>query len=272
MKGLEGKVAIVTGGAESIGKSVAKAFCEAGVKTVICARRAEVGEAAAAELGDNCMFVRADIANDDDIKNLVAKTVEKFGGIDFIITVAAVYMDDGIASTRDQWKTTLNINVAGGALLVQEALPYLKESKGAAIVNYGSISARIAQGNRWTYPASKAAIHQLTRSQSLDLAQYGIRANTVSAGMTWSVPVAMLSGGNREIADKVAAKFQPLGRCVDAEEVADATLFLCSDHASFISGADLPVDGGYCALGPEGTGSVMMDLIQESGIDPSQLG
>ncbi len=270
MKGLTGKVAIVTGGAESIGKDVAQAFCDAGVKTVICSRRADVGEAAAAELGENCHYVQADIASDSDIKKLVATTVEVHGQIDFIVPVAAVYMDDGIASTREQWDTSFTINVTGGALLVQEALPYLKESKGAAIVNFGSISARVAQGNRWTYPATKAAIHQLTRSQALDLAQFGIRANTVSAGMTWSVPVATLACGNRETADKVAAKYQPLGRCVNAEEVADAVLFLCSEHASFISGADLPVDGGYCALGPEGTGSVMGDLIQASGWTPPQ--
>ncbi len=270
MKGLKGKVAIVTGGAESIGKDVARAFCEAGVKTVICSRRADVGEAAAAELGENCLYVQADIGSDDDIEKLVAATVEAHGQIDFIVPVAAVYMDDGIASTRQQWDMTFSVNVAGGAILVQQALPYLKESSGAAVVNFGSISARVAQGNRWTYPASKAAIHQLTRSQSLDLAQFGIRANTVSAGMTWSVPVAMLSNDSRELADQAAAKYQPLGRCVNPEEVADAVLFLCSDHASFISGADLPVDGGYCALGPEGTGSVMADLIQASGWTPPQ--
>jgi NAD(P)-dependent dehydrogenase (short-subunit alcohol dehydrogenase family) len=271
MKGLQGKTAIITGGAESIGKAVAKAFVDAGVNVVICARRKEVGEAAAAELGPTCKYVQADIANDADIDNLVAQTVEAFGGIDFVIPVAAVYMDQGAASTRQEWEASFNINVTGGAILVQKALPYLKESKGAAIVNFGSISARIAQGNRWTYPATKAAIHQLTRSQSLDLAQFGIRANTVSAGITWSVPVAMLAGDDRKLADEIVAKYQPLGRCVEAEEVADACLFLCSDHSSFISGADLPVDGGYCALGAEGTGSVMVDMCQASGINPADL-
>jgi NAD(P)-dependent dehydrogenase (short-subunit alcohol dehydrogenase family) len=271
MKGLEGKTAIITGGAESIGKAVAKSFVDAGVNVVICARRKEIGEATALELGERCRFVQADIAKDEDIDNLVAQTVEAFGGIDFIIPVAAVYMDEGAASSRQQWQDSFNINVSGGAILVQKALPYLKESKGAAVVNFGSISARIAQGNRWTYPATKAAIHQLTRSQSLDLAQFGIRVNTVSAGVTWSVPVAMLSGNDRELADKIVAKYQPLGRCVEAEEVADACLFLCSDHASFISGADLPVDGGYCALGSEGTGSVMFDMCQASGINPADM-
>jgi NAD(P)-dependent dehydrogenase (short-subunit alcohol dehydrogenase family) len=272
MKGLEGKVAIVTGGAESIGKDIAKAFVDAGVKTVINSRRAEVGEAAAAELGANCHYVQADMAKDEDLKKLVEETVEKFGGIDFIVPCAAVYMDDGINSTRDQWEKTFSINLAGTAILVKEALPHLQKSQNASIVNIGSISQRIAQGNRWTYPSSKGAIMQMTRSMSLDLGKMGIRANNVSPGITWSVPVAAISGNNRQLADEIAAKYQPLGRCADGEEVAEAVLFLCSDHAKFINGADLPVDGGYCALGPEGTGSVMMDMIAASGIDPSQLG
>ena len=100
MKGLQDKVAIVTGGAESIGKDVAKAFCDAGVRTVICSRRSDVGEATAGELGANCYYIQADIDNDDDIKKLVDGTISKFGQIDFVIPVAAVYMDDGIASTR----------------------------------------------------------------------------------------------------------------------------------------------------------------------------
>jgi NAD(P)-dependent dehydrogenase (short-subunit alcohol dehydrogenase family) len=152
---------------------------------------------------------------------------------------------------------SFNINVIGGSMLVQKALPYLKQSDGAAVVNFGSISARISQANRWTYPVTKAAIHQLTRSQALDLANYGIRVNTVAAGITWSVPVAGLSQGNRQLADDVVAAYQPLGRLAEAEEVADAVLFLCSDNASFITGADIPVDGGYSSMGPEARVSVM---------------
>lgn len=233
LRGLTGKVAIVTGGADSIGAAVAKALHAAGVNTVIAARSADKGEAMAAELGEGALYHRTDIGNDADLDSLVAATVEKFGGIDFIITVAAVYDDAGIDSTREQWHNTLNVNVCGGALLAQKALPYLQKSSGAAIVNFGSISARISQANRWTYPVSKAAIHQLSRSQSLDLAPFGIRANTVSAGVTWSVPVAGLTQGRRDIADEVVAQYQPLGRLVEAEEVADAVLFLCSDNASF---------------------------------------
>ncbi len=257
LTGLAVKTAIVTGGADSIGAAVTRALHAAGVNTVIAARSADKGAAIASELGEGALYHQADIGRDEDIDSLVEATVSAFGGIDFIVTVAAVYDDDGENSTREQWLNSFNVNVIGGSMLVQKALPYLKQSEGAAVVNFGSISARISQANRWTYPVTKAAIHQLTRSQALDLANYGIRVNTVAAGITWSVPVAGLMQNNRELADELAATWQPLGRLAEAEEVADAVLFLCSDRASFITGADIPVDGGYSSMGPEARISCM---------------
>jgi NAD(P)-dependent dehydrogenase (short-subunit alcohol dehydrogenase family) len=257
IRGLSGKVAIVTGGADSIGAAVSRALHAAGVKTVIAARSADKGAAITAELGEGSLYHQTDIGRDEDIDSLIAATVKQFGGIDYIVTVATVYDDAGEESTREQWMNSFNINVIGGSMLVQKALPWLKKSTGAAVVNFGSISARISQANRWTYPVTKAAIHQLTRSQALDLSNYGIRVNTVAAGITWSVPVAGLMQNNRELADELAATWQPLGRLAEAEEVADAVLFLCSDNASFITGADIPVDGGYSSMGPEARVSCM---------------
>jgi NAD(P)-dependent dehydrogenase (short-subunit alcohol dehydrogenase family) len=207
------------------------------------------------------VFCRADIGKDEDVKALVAETVEQFGGIDFIVNVAAVYDDDGPDSTREQWLNSMNINVIGQAILVQEARPYLAKSESASVVNFGSISAAIAQANRWTYPVSKGAIHQLTRNMALDLAAEGIRVNTLCAGVTWSAPVAGLSRDDRELADEVCAIYQPLGRAVNAEEVADGVLFLCSSHSSFVTGTELVVDGGYGALGPEGRESIMGTMM-----------
>jgi NAD(P)-dependent dehydrogenase (short-subunit alcohol dehydrogenase family) len=257
IRGLAGKTAIVTGGADSIGAAVSRALHAAGVNTVIAARSVDKGEAIAAELGEGALYHRADIGKDEDVDSLIQATVDAYGGIDFIICVAAVYDDAGEESTREQWMNSFNINVVGGSLLVQKAIPYLKNSDNAAVVNFGSISARISQANRWTYPVTKAAIHQLTRSQALDLANYGIRVNTLSAGITWSVPVAGLMQNNRELADELAATYQPLGRLVEAEEVADGVLFLCSENSSFITGVDLPIDGGYSAMGPEARISCM---------------
>ncbi|NIB40395.1 SDR family oxidoreductase [Pseudomaricurvus alkylphenolicus] len=262
MKGLQDKVAIVTGGAASIGEAVTRALYGAGTKVVIAARSTDVGEALASDLGAGAVFQRTDLQRDEDIKALVGRALEEFGQIDFVVNVAALYDDDGMASSRQQWVDTFNTNVFGHALLVNEAQPYLAKSTGGAVVNFGSISAAIAQAGRWTYPVSKAAIHQLTRNMALDLAKDRVTVNTILAGITWSVPVAGLTENNRQIADEVVSNYQPLGRVVEAEEVADAVLFLCSDHARFITGAEIPVDGGYSALGPEATESCMVAMMR----------
>jgi NAD(P)-dependent dehydrogenase (short-subunit alcohol dehydrogenase family) len=109
----------------------------------------------------------------------------------------------------------------------------------------------VAQTGRWLYPVSKAAILQLTRNQAMDLAAEGIRVNAVSPGWTWSNIMDQLTGGDRAKTDRVAAPFHLLGRVAHPEEVANAVMFLCSDEASFITGTDICVDGGYSAMGPE---------------------
>ena len=250
MKGLADKVAIITGGATMIGAAVAKAFVEAGAKAVMADINEEGGKAAAKDIGDGALFLRTDVTSDGDLKACVDFAVEKFGRLDFVVNAAATYEDDGMNSTREQFLNALNVNVAGGFMLVQFAREHLKKNKGA-VVNFGSISAKVAQPGRCLYPMSKGAIHQLTRNEALLLSEDGIRVNTVSPGWTWSSIISGIVGGDRELVDKAAAPFHMPGRIGNPEEVADAVLFLCSDQASFITGADIPVDGGYTALGPE---------------------
>ncbi|GAB1381653.1 SDR family oxidoreductase [Pararhodobacter aggregans] len=247
MRGLDGKVAIVPGGATKIGRAVVAAFREAGVRVMVADIDAESGQAMVAE---GVGFTRCDLRSDDDIAALVQATRDAYGRIDFLVNVACSYLDNGADSPRSEWLEALDVNLVGSVMLMQAARKDLAATKGA-IVNFGSISARVAQTGRWLYPVSKAAILQLTRNQAMDLAPEGIRVNAVSPGWTWSNIMDQLTGGDRAKTDTVAAPFHLLGRTGNPEEVASTVLFLCSDEASFITGTDIRVDGGYTAMGPE---------------------
>lgn len=247
MRGLEGKVAIVPGGATKIGAAIVKAFQAAGTKVMVADINAEAG---ATLVGDGVAFKETDLRDDAQIAALVEATKAEFGRIDFLVNVACSYLDNGADSTRAEWLESLDVNIVGSVMLMQAAREELARN-GGAIVNFGSISARVAQTGRWLYPVSKAAILQLTRNQAMDLAGDGIRVNAVSPGWTWSNIMDELTGGNREKTDSVATPFHLLKRTGHPEEVASAVLFLCSDEAGFITGTDIRVDGGYTAMGPE---------------------
>lgn len=250
MSEFAGKVAIVSGGATLIGEAVAKAFAEAGARAVIADVNEDGGTEAAERIGASVRFHRTDLKDDAEIGDLVETVVKTEGRIDYLINVACTYLDNGAESTRAEWLEAFNVNVVGSVMLMQAARPHLAETRGA-IVNFGSISSRIAQTGRWLYPVSKAAILQLTRNQAMDLAPDGIRVNAVSPGWTWSAIMVELTGDDRDKTDRVAAPFHLERRVGDAEEVANTVLFLCSQKASFINGTDIRVDGGYTAMGPE---------------------
>lgn len=245
------KVAIVSGGATLIGVECARALLGGGFRVALADINEADGNAAASELGADALFVKTDITSDADIDNCLERVTERWGGVDALINVACTYLDNGIASGREDWLTALNVNVVGGAIFAHKVTPLMQARGGGAIVNFGSISGKVAQPGRMLYAVSKAAILGMTRNQALHLAGTGIRVNSVSPGWTWSNVIRDFSGNDRAKADRVAAPFHLTGRLVDAEEVGRTVAFLCSDAASGINGADIAVDGGYTAIGPE---------------------
>jgi NAD(P)-dependent dehydrogenase (short-subunit alcohol dehydrogenase family) len=246
-----GKVAIVTGGATSIGAAIVGAFHAAGAAVVIADIDAAPGQALAARLGERALFQATDVTDDAAIAACVAAALARFGGIDILVNNACTFLDKGLQSSRAEWLRSLDVNLVGGAIMLREAAPHLRRRGGGAVVNFSSIAGKHGQRGRALYPAAKAAILQLTRNAAMELAADGIRVNAVSPGWTWSATIERLSRGDRAKADRIAADYHPLGRVADAEDVARAVLFLCSDDARHITGVDLPVDGGYAMSGPD---------------------
>ncbi len=248
---MRGKSAIVTGGATLIGAGVVRALHQAGVRVVVADINAEAGQALADELGEGVLFSRTDITDDAQVAACVALAAERHGGVNYLVNLACSYLDDGIASPREDWLASLNVNLVSAVMVLKAVRPHFQQAGGGAVVNFTSISSGVAQTGRWLYPVGKAAMVQLTRSMAMDLAGEGVRVNSVSPGWTWSAIMDQLTGGDRAKTDRVAAPFHLLRRVGDPAEVANVVLFLCSDMASFVTGADYACDGGYSAMGPE---------------------
>lgn len=263
MKGIEGKVAIITGSASGIGIGLVNAFVAAGVKVVAADIQEEVGREHAAKLGANCHFQPTDLRRDEQIDRLVAVASERFGGIDFLINCACTYTDEGVNSTRATWLDGLNVNLVSHIILLKAALPYLRKSSSASVVNFTSESAHVGLPGRWVYPTSKSAIEQVTRAQAIDLAADGIRVNAVMPGWTWSSKVDLAPPSLQDRVRAWTSRFHMLGRAGRPEEVADVVLFVCSDHAKFMTGSVIKVDGGHSAMGPQGREEILPTRLMD---------
>jgi len=251
------KAAIVTGGASGIGAATVQEFAEGGAAVAIFDINAGLGTElteALREAGHNVEFFRVDVSDAEACLQAVQEFAGRQGRLDCLVNSAVSFIGKGLTSTTEDWERSLGVNVRGCANMAKACYPAMQASGGGAIVNISSISGHIAQPDRWTYNASKGAILALTRCQALDMAPAKIRVNVVSPGWTWTPEVAKAAEGNREKWEPIWARFSILRRLGEAREVARAILFLCSDDASFITGAELPVDGGYMALGTEGHG------------------
>ncbi|WP_223461971.1 SDR family oxidoreductase [Pseudomonas sp. GL-RE-19] len=246
---LNGKVAIITGSTQGLGVDIAKQMLSAGAKVMLVGRNAVAGRSLVDELGEASDFCACNVELDEDIDDCIESTLARFGRIDILVNNACMYVDKGIDSTREQWHQTLSVNLISSAIFSQKVSPHLTE--GGVIINMGSTGGKFGAAGRALYPASKAAIIQMTKNFAVTLAPKNIRVLCVSPAWTWSPSVAELSGDSIELADAVGAALHPLGRIGRGKEVAKVVTFLCTDSASWMTGVDIPVDGGFSILGPD---------------------
>ena len=250
------KVVIVTGGSSGIGQAIALALAREGATVGWTSLPADVaeGEEAFAKAGLEGVSFGGDMGDEGFCESTVATMNERYGRVDLLVNNAFSFIAVGTDGNREDWKRSFDVGLFAYAKMTQLVQESMKVNGGGSIVNITSISGVIAQPNRWTYNAGKGAVNQLTRCAALDLAPMGIRVNSVSPGWIWTRENDKAAGYDREKYDKIWGDFCMMRRMGKTEEVASAVLFLLSDAASFITGTDLPVDGGYQGLGPEGLG------------------
>jgi NAD(P)-dependent dehydrogenase (short-subunit alcohol dehydrogenase family) len=248
---LAGKVAIVTGGAQGIGRGISEVYAEAGADVAILDCDVERGTATASELG--LLFVEADVSDEQSVERALDRVVAEHGALHVLVNNAAIFVLKGIEASVEDWQRVLAVNVVGPALMAKHAVPHIRRAGGGAIVNVGSVSSFIAQKGMLTYNASKAAIAEMTRCMALDLVEDNIRVNGVCPGAVWSSQVQRLAAEQGLTREQAALQpnlgaDQIMKRIADPREIGYAALFLASDEASFMTGANVMVDAGWTAL------------------------
>ncbi len=247
----EGKVAIITGGTSGIGTSTAEAFAKEGAKVVVAGRREDKGNEVVEGIGKNggeAIFVQTDVLKADDIKNMVAKTIDAFGRLDFAVNNAGVeqYFKPLAEQTEEVYNLVMDTNVKGVWMSIREEIPAMLETGGGAIVNTSSIAGVVGLANGPIYSASKHAVIGLTKSIALDFAKQNIRVNVVLPAAIETPMIDRFTRGQEE-AYRYFESLHPIGRVGKPKEIADACVWLCSEKSSFVTGSSIRVDGGFTA-------------------------
>jgi NAD(P)-dependent dehydrogenase (short-subunit alcohol dehydrogenase family) len=240
---LQGKIAIITGGTSGIGLATAKRFVAEGAHVFIMGRRRAELDAAVKQIGGKVTGVQGDIAKLADLDRLYQKVKETEGQIDVVFANAGVgeVVPFGAVST-EHFDQTFNVNVRGTLFTVQKALPMLRD--GGSIILTGSIASVKGLPGFGVYSASKAAIRSLVRTWTLELKDRKIRANVISPG---TIDTPIVAGMPKEAIDQIVSSI-PMGRMGEADEIANAALFLASDDSTFVTGIELFVDGGTAQI------------------------
>ena len=244
---LKDKTAIITGGGSGIGLATARAFCKEGAKVILFGRRKEKLISAADELGDSVLIVQGDMTHNDDLDQLINKTLNNFKGIDILVNSAGLYNGAPLHEISDsQWDGMMDINIRSVFQLTRRVLPIMMTQKSGSIVHISSILGLIAVPQVAAYNVSKGALNQFSRSIAVEYGSYGIRSNSICPGLIETDMTADLMKDASLMQEW--SKEYPIGRFGKPEDVASACLFLASDESSFITGTVLPVDGGFTAL------------------------
>ena len=246
---LEGKVALVTGGNSGIGLATAKQFVNEGAYVFITGRREAELAAAKKQIGKNVTAIKGDVSNLDDLDRLFAQIKKEKGRIDIVFANAGVSRYAPIGTiTEDFFDSIFDINVKGVLFTVQKALPLLRDG-GSIILNASIVGSKGLSSNS-VYSATKAAVRSFARTWTTDLKDRGIRVNAISPGPidTPGLSELLASSETGEQRKKMISNTVPLGRFGTPEEIAKAVVFLASDDASYITGIELFVDGGFAQV------------------------
>jgi len=251
MNEFQGKVALVTGGTSGIGRAAAVAYAREGAKVVVAGRRAAEGEETVRLVraqGREALFVPTDVSLEAQVKNLIGRTLEQFGRLDFAFNNAGIEQvpTPFLEQTEETYDQVMDINVKGVWLSMRHEIPAMLKSGGGAIVNTSSGLGVIALAGVEIYVASKHAVIGLTKSAALEFGNQGIRINAVLPAVIETDMYRRSLGENREAKTAFAAQ-HPIVRVGTPEEIVDAVIWLSSSKSSFVTGHSLLVDGGFTA-------------------------